>query len=176
MTTERPLQDYTDVELVGYDYFAEQLSVGLRTIYAYASEKNAQRLEDFPRPVTPPKHRQPLFRRDQADEFIARRKAGSPTRKGRVKPTELTPEQQSATWDAGSILGHEINLEDRTQLREAIYGELKLPVLTTTKERGEPAITHAALKKLYKKTGHPFLFQVLTYRGITVNHVDPVTK
>lgn len=158
---------HPDLDLVGYDYFAEQLGIRLGTVYSYASEKHALRLEYFPRPITPKGHRSPLFLKSDADAFIRLRQQGSTTGKGRVKPSSLT-EQQRAAADAATVaLGHEIDLEDRVAVRKAIYDELNLPVLTTTKA-GRPAITHAALKKLYKQTHHPFLYQVLTYRGIDI--------
>ena len=164
--TDRPLQDITTVELVGYDYFAQELGVQLRTLYAYASEKNAQRLDDFPKPVTPKGHRQPLFTKADADAFLERRRAGSPTGKGRVRPAALSSDQRAAAIEATAILGREIDLENRNQLRQAIYDDLSLPVVRTTKESGLPSITTMTLKKLYKQTGHPFLQQLLIYRGI----------
>ena len=96
MTKTNPVQQIAGAELVGYDYFAKELDVQLRTIYAYASETNAQRLENFPRPITPAGHRQPLFDKADADRFIAERRAGSTTGKGRVKARPLTKAQRAA--------------------------------------------------------------------------------
>ena len=168
MSTTNPLQQVTDVELVGYDYFAKELDVQLRTIYAYASETNAQRLDNFPRPVTPAGHRQPLFTKTAADEFIATRRAGSTTGKGRVKARPLEKAQLDALEEAARILGREIDLRDRRALRTAIYDQLGLPVLNTSEKEGLPAVDTATIKKLYKQTGHPFLQQLLTFRGLDV--------
>lgn len=168
MATTNPLQQITDVELVGYDYFAKELDVQLRTIYAYASETNAQRLENFPRPITPAGHRQPLFTKIAADEFIESRRAGSTTGKGRVKARPLTQAQVDALEEAARILGREIDLRDRRALRAAIYDQLALPVLNTSEKEGLPAVDTATIKKLHKQTGHPFLHQLLIYRGIDV--------
>lgn len=176
MATTNPLQQITDVELVGYDYFAKELDVQLRTIYAYASETNAQRLESFPRPVTPAGHRQPLFTKTAADEFIATRRAGSTTGKGRVKARPLTQAQLDALEEASRILGREIDLRDRRALRTAIYDQLSLPVLNTSEKEGLPAVDTATIKKLHKQTGHPFLHQLLTFRGLDVAPVDPAGK
>lgn len=172
MATTNPLQQITDVELVGYDYFAKELDVQLRTIYAYASETNAQRLENFPRPITPAGHRQPLFTKTAADEFIESRRAGSTTGKGRVKARPLTQAQVDALEEAARILGREIDLRDRRALRAAIYDQLALPVLNTSEKEGLPAVDTATIKKLHKQTGHPFLYQLLTFRGLDVAPID----
>jgi len=165
MTTE---PNIADLGLVGYDYFAEELNVRPSTIRTYANGTEKQRLVDFPLPVTGPNSRQPLFRKDAADTFINSRRAGSTTGKGRVKPATLTKTQRAALTDAAATLGHEIKLEDRRAVREAIYTELNLPVINTTKNEQLPAVDTATIKKLYKQTGHPFLQQLLTYRGIDV--------
>lgn len=172
MRTTNPLQQITDVELVGYDYFAKELDVQLRTIYAYASETNAQRLENFPRPITPAGYRQPLFTKTAADEFIQSRRAGSTTGKGRVKARPLTKAQRAAFPAAAGILGREVDLHDRRAVRAAIYEDLALPVLNTSEKEGLPAVDTATIKKLYKQTGHPFLHQLLIYRGVDVAPVD----
>ncbi|MGC5172991.1 hypothetical protein ACLQ2Q_20320 [Microbacterium sp. DT81.1] len=172
MATTNPLQQITDVELVGYDYFAKELDVQLRTIYAYASETNAQRLENFPRPITPAGHRQPLFTKTAADEFIESRRAGSTTGKGRVKARPLTQAEVDALEEAARILGREIDLRDRRALRAAIYDQLALPVLNTSEKEGLPAVDTVTIKKLHKQTGHPFLYQLLTFRGLDVAPID----
>ncbi len=175
MATTNPLQQITDVELVGYDYFAKELDVQLRTIYAYASETNAQRLESFPRPITPAGHRQPLFEKTAADKFIAERRAGSTTGKGRVKAHPLTEAQRYAVPAAAQILGREIDLRDRVAVRSAIYDDLELPVIATSEKAQVPAIDTATIKKLYKQTGHPFLEQLLIFRGVDIEPV-PATE
>lgn len=156
------------IEVVGYGYFAKALNVGLRTLYAYASETNAQRLANFPRPVTPADYRTPLFAKTDADRFIEERLAGSSSGKGRVKALPLTREQQDAASEAGKILGHGIDLHDREAVRSAIYDELKLPVSATTKETQLPSVNTATVKRLFKQTQHPFLRELLVYRGVNV--------
>lgn len=168
MAKTNPVQQIAGAELVGYDYFAKELDVQLRTIYAYASETNAQRLENFPRPITPAGHRQPLFDKADADRFIAERRAGSTTGKGRVKARPLTKAQRAAVPAAAKILGREIDLRDRVALRAAIYDDLALPVIATSQKAQVPAVDTATIKKLYKQTEHPFLQQLLIYRGVDV--------
>lgn len=157
-----------DIGLVGYDYFAQELNVRPSTIRTYANGTDKQRLADFPQPVRLPGVRQPLFRKEDADTFIATRRAGSTTGKGRVKPTTLTEEQRAALVNAAEILGHEIKLDDRRAVRQAIYEELELPVLRTTQNEELPAVDTATIKKLHKQTQHAFLRQLLTYRGVDV--------
>ncbi|KDA04532.1 hypothetical protein DC31_06415 [Microbacterium sp. CH12i] len=161
-----PQPEIADLGLVGYDYFAQELNVRPSTIRTYANGTEKQRLIDFPLPVTGPNSRQPLFRKEAADTFISNRRAGSTTGKGRVKPATLTKTQRTALQAAAATLGHEIKLDDRRAVREAIYGELDLPVITITKNEQLPAVDTPTIKKLYKQTEHPFLHHLLTYRGI----------
>lgn len=163
-----------DVELVGYDYFAEELNVQVRTIRAYAAGTKAARLDYFPKPATPPGHRQPLFLKTDADEFIAARRgrSGAAYGRGRLKPAALTKKQRGARLEATKILGREIDLDDRRAVEGAVYDDLALPVLRTTKNEGRPSVNTTTIEKLYKQTGHPFLHQLLTYRGVDVDPVD----
>lgn len=57
-------------ELVGYDYIAAGLGVKIETAQIYALKRNAKRFPDYPRRVNPGQ-RSPLFRRTDADRFIA---------------------------------------------------------------------------------------------------------
>lgn len=165
-TADEP--EITSLGLVGYDYFARELGVRLSTIRTYANGSEKQRLANFPAPVTPPGSRQPLWKKEAADDFIAVRRAGSTTGKGRVKPVALTKAQRAALRDASEILGHEIQLDDRRAVRQAVYEELELPVLRTTKNEELPAVDTATIKKLYKQTGHVFLSHLLMFRGVEV--------
>ena len=173
MTKMTTKPNIADLGLVGYDYFAEELNVRPSTIRTYANGTEKQRLVDFPLPVTGPNSRQPLFRKDAADTFINNRRAGSTTGKGRVKPATLTKTQRAALTNAAASLGHEINLDNRRAVREAIYTELNLPVINTTKNEQLPAVDTATIKKLYKQTEHPFLSHLLTYRGIDIPTAKP---
>ena len=161
MTSKTTLDD-----LVGYSYFADKLHLQLKTIYAYANPNNQQHLPNFPSPVTPKGHRQPLFTREDADRFIRERRAGSPTGKGRVKPTSLTKQQREAATKATEILGREIDLESRSALREAIYDDLQLPVIHAAEKSKLPSVATETLRELAEQTKHPFLEQVLIYRGV----------
>ena len=167
MTTKTNTEpEITDLGLVDYGYFARELNVRVSTVRTYANGPEKQRLGNFPEPATVVGNRTPLFRKDEADTFIATRRAGSTTGKGKVKTTTLTDDQRAALSSAAAILGHEIKLDDRRAVRQAIYEELELPVLHTTKNEELPAVDTATIKKLYKQTQHAFLGQLLTYRGI----------
>jgi len=165
-----------DVELVGYDYFAEKLNVQQRTIRAYAAGTKAARLDYFPKPATPRGYRQPLFLKADADQFIAERRgrSGAAYGRGRLKPAALTKKQRAARSEAFSILGGPINLDDHRPVRSVIYLGLELPVLHTTKKGSLASVNTTTIEELYKQTGHPFLYQLLTYRGVNIDPVEPV--
>jgi len=169
MTTKTNTEpEITTLGLVDYGYFARELNVRVSTVRTYANGPERQRLDSFPEPATTVGNRTPLFRKDEADTFIATRRAGSTTGKGRLKTTTLTDAQRTALTNAAQLTGREIKLDDRRAVRQVIYEELELPVLRTTKKENLPSVDTATIKKLYKQTGHEFLRQLLTYRGVDV--------
>jgi len=63
-------------DLVDYTYIAEQLNVNVQTVRVLAtSKKGRQAIDYFPKSVAPETSRSPLFRKDEADAFVARRLA-----------------------------------------------------------------------------------------------------
>lgn len=81
-----------DPDLVGYDYFAEQLKVQRKTVHMYATMKSGSaHMPDFPKPVAfiPIRggHPSPRFRRADADRFIAERIHKAQSKKGRLNAT-----------------------------------------------------------------------------------------
>lgn len=164
MTTSDPSFDF-----VSYDYIARELNLRTSTVRMYARGPEKQRLSYFPKPVTPPEAVSPLFAKADADAFIARRRSGSPTGKGRVKPSNLTKQQKAAKAEARALLGRDIDLDRRADLRAAIYEDLALEAVDFTKNTGEPSVSTAALTALYELTGHSFVRNVLIYRGVDVD-------
>ncbi|WP_449406865.1 DNA polymerase [Microbacterium maritypicum] len=150
-------------KLVDFSYFAEGLQISLKTAYKYGTPTSGQYLPGFPDPVTPAGVRTPLFNKLEADVFIAGRRAAAENQKGRVRAAAIGPDALAAAQEIYRLLGREVNLEDRGQLQEVLFGDLGLPSTSST-SRG-PSVATAALVKLQEANPHPVLHQVLVYRG-----------
>lgn len=150
-------------KLVDFSYFATGLQVSLKTAYKYGTPTSKRHLPGFPTPVTPTSVRTPLFNKLEADVFIAGRRAAAENQKGRVRAAAIGPTALAAAEEISRLLGREVNLEDRAQLRVLLFDELGLPSTSTT-SRG-PSVATAELMKLQATNPHPVLHQVLIYRG-----------
>jgi len=151
-------------KVVGLDYIAMHLNISLKTARTYAAD-TPQRPEGFPTPIntwTP--HADPLYLQRDADIFIATRLIGSRRRRGRLNATPATPDALAAAAEVNRLLGREINLENRKQLQEALFGDRGLPATELT-ARG-PSVSTVALLALYAQHPDPVLQQVLAYRGV----------
>lgn len=87
------LGELTSPDLVGYDYFAEQLDLDVKTIRIYATSKSkSNRVTDFPAPAGSVRgrggHPSPRFRKGDADKFIAGRRAKAQARRSRSAATD----------------------------------------------------------------------------------------
>lgn len=157
-------------KLVDFSYFANALQISLKTAYKYGTPTSGQYIHGFPEPVTPAGVRTPLFNKLEADVFIAGRRAAAENQKGRVRAAAIGTTALAAAQEIYRLLGREVNLEDRGQLQEVLFGDLGLPSTSTT-SRG-PSVATAALVKLQETNPHPVLHHLLVYRGAITPEVE----
>lgn len=150
-------------KLVDFSYFAEGLQISLKTAYKYGTPTSERYITGFPEPVTPAGVRTPLFNKLEADVFIAGRRAAAENQKGRVRAAAIGDTARAAAQEVRRLLGRDVDLEDRKQLQEVLFGELRLPSTPST-SRG-PSVATAELVKLQETNPHPVLHQILVYRG-----------
>lgn len=153
-------------DLVGREYFAERLGVTLDTVNLYAADDSSQGLSYFPRAITPRSHRTPLYRRDAADAFIARRLKESEGLRGRLRASAVTKEAKAVVAAASKRIGRPVDFESRVQLQTLLFTDLGLPETPMT-ARG-PSVSTRALRELYKEHPNPILALVIQYRDLTV--------
>ncbi|MDZ5146373.1 hypothetical protein [Microbacterium testaceum] len=148
-------------KVADHTYIADQLHVSLRTVYQYAA--GAQRAPGLPEPIALPGVRSALFKRVDADAFISSRRHNASDQKGRLRVDAIDTTALAASAKAAEILGREVDLEDLAQLRRILFQELSLPATRST-ARGLSVAT-PDLVALQEAHPHPFLHQVLVYRG-----------
>ncbi len=163
ITTPAPIKIDMD-KVVDYAYMARELHVTLKTAYKYGTPTSGQYIPGFPDPITPAGVRTPLFNRLEADVFIAGRRTAGENQKGRVRATAIDTHALAAAREVSRLLGREIDLENRKQLQEILFGDLQLPASAET-SRG-PSVATAALQRLFEEHPHPVLRAVLIYRGV----------